>query len=101
MQCNELALIYEKEMQRGNPNRATLAVTRKIVACLLAVERRQQDFVPTEEFGGKAAASRTCLEIKKQSGLSAPAAKRIQVRIGIQTHGRLGEAFYEIHQCRR
>src|SRR5579859_1266467 len=47
-QCHELALIYEKEMQRGNRNRATLAVARKIVAYLLAVERRQQDFVPTE-----------------------------------------------------
>jgi transposase len=54
-QCHELALIYEK-MQRGNRNRATLAVARKIVAYLLAVERRQQDFVPTEEFGGTAAA---------------------------------------------
>ena len=37
-QCHELALIYEKEMQRGNRNRATLAVARKIVAYLLAVE---------------------------------------------------------------
>ncbi len=55
-QCHELALVYEKEMQRGNRNRATLAVARKIVAYLLAVERRQQDFVPAEEFGGTAAA---------------------------------------------
>ena len=55
-QCHELALIYEKEMQRGNRNRATLAVARKIVAYLLAVERREKDFVPTEEFGGTAAA---------------------------------------------
>ena len=49
-QCHELALVYEKEMQRGNRNRATLAVARKIVAYLLAVERRQQDFVPTEKL---------------------------------------------------
>ena len=55
-QCHELALIYEKEMQRGNRNRATLAVARKIVAYLLAVERRKQDFVPAEELGGTAAA---------------------------------------------
>ena len=55
-QCHELALIYEKEIERGNRNRATLAVARKIVAYLLAVERRQKDFVPTEEFGGTAAA---------------------------------------------
>ena len=50
-QCHELALIYETERQRGNRNRATLAVARKIVAYMLAVERRQQDFVPTEKFG--------------------------------------------------
>jgi len=53
---HDLALIYEKEMHRGNRNRATLAVARKIVAYLLAVERRQKDFVPAEEFGGTAAA---------------------------------------------
>jgi transposase len=51
-----LALIYEKEMQKGNRNRATLAVARKMVAYLLAVERRQQDFVPSEGSGGTAAA---------------------------------------------
>src|SRR5580765_2254706 len=55
-QCHELALIYEKEMHQGNRNRATLAVARKIVAYLLAVERKERDFVPTEEFGGTAAA---------------------------------------------
>jgi len=43
-------------MQRGNRNRATLAVARKIVAYLLAVERKKQDFVPAEQFGGTAAA---------------------------------------------
>ena len=54
--CHELTLIHEKEKQRGDRNRATLAVARKMVACLVAVERRQQDFVPAEEFGGTAAA---------------------------------------------
>ena len=53
---HELALIYEKEMQRGNRNRATLAVARKMVAWMVAVERRKQDFVPAEKFGGTAAA---------------------------------------------
>ena len=53
---HELALIYEKEMQRGNRNRATLAVARKMVAWMVAVERRKQDFVPTEERGGTVAA---------------------------------------------
>ena len=55
-QSHELALIYEKEKQRGNRNRATLAVARKMVAWMLAVERRKQDFVPAEEFGGTVAA---------------------------------------------
>jgi len=53
---HELASIYEKEMQRGNRNRATLAVARKMVAWMVAVERRKQDFVPAEERGGTAAA---------------------------------------------
>jgi transposase len=37
------ALLYEKEKQKGNANRATLAVARKMVAYLLAVDRRQKD----------------------------------------------------------
>jgi transposase len=49
---HELALVYERERQRGNKNRATLAVARKMVAYMLAVERRKQDFVPAEELGG-------------------------------------------------
>jgi transposase len=53
---HELALLREKEMQRGNKNRATLAVARKLVAYMLAVDRRQQDFVPAEEMAGKAVA---------------------------------------------
>jgi transposase len=53
---HELALLYERERQRGNKNRATLAVARKMVAYMLAVERRQQDFLPAEELGGAAAA---------------------------------------------
>jgi len=55
-QCHELAVIHQKEKQRGNGNRATLAVARKMVAYMLAVERRKQDFVPAEEFAGTAAA---------------------------------------------
>jgi transposase len=53
---HELALVYEREQQRGNKNRATLAVARKMVAYMLAVERRKQDFVLTGEFSGTAAA---------------------------------------------
>ena len=53
---HELALVYERERQRGNKNRATLAVARKMVAYMLAVERRKQDFVLTGKFSGTAAA---------------------------------------------
>jgi transposase len=41
---SDLALLHEKEQQRGNRNRATLAVARKIVAYLLAVDRREKPF---------------------------------------------------------
>jgi transposase len=53
---HELALVREKEIQRGNKNRATLPVAWKMVAYMLAVERRQQDFVPAEEMAAKAVA---------------------------------------------
>jgi transposase len=53
---HELAMVYDKERLRGNPNRATLAVARKMVAYMMAVERRQQDFVSAEEFRPTAAA---------------------------------------------
>lgn len=49
-QNHELALVYEKEKQKGNANRATLAVARKMVAWLLAVDRGQRDFVPLEDY---------------------------------------------------
>jgi transposase len=47
-QNHELALVREKEMQTGNRNRATLAVARKMVAYLLAVDRGQREFVASE-----------------------------------------------------
>jgi transposase len=47
-QNHELALVHEREKQKGNGNRATLAVARKMVAYLLAVDRRKRDFVPAE-----------------------------------------------------
>jgi transposase len=40
----ELALVYEREKQRGNRNQATLAVARKLVAYLLAVDRQERVF---------------------------------------------------------
>jgi transposase len=48
-QSHELAVICDKEKQKGNGNRATLAVARKMVSYLLAVDRQQRDFLPAEE----------------------------------------------------
>ena len=51
----ELALIYEKEKQKGNRNKATLAVARKLTAYLLAVDRGQRIFqavAPRHEGAG-------------------------------------------------
>ena len=44
----QLAVLHEKELARGNRNRATLSVARKLVEYMLAVERQQKDFVPME-----------------------------------------------------
>jgi transposase len=52
----ELAIVYERERQRGNANRATLAVARKMVAHMLAVDRRQTDFIAAGERKPSAAA---------------------------------------------
>ena len=43
-----LAQVHQRELARGNKNRATLAVARRIVAYLLAVDRRGSDFVERE-----------------------------------------------------
>lgn len=40
----ELAVVYEREKQKANRNRGTLAVARKIVAYLLAVDRSERNF---------------------------------------------------------
>lgn len=41
----DLATLYDREKRKGNANRATLAVARKLVAYLVAVDRRQQSFL--------------------------------------------------------
>jgi transposase len=46
----ELALLYEREKQKANRNRGTLAVARKIVAYLLAVDRSKRNFEPHQEM---------------------------------------------------
>jgi transposase len=50
-----LALVYDRERQKGNANRATLAVARKLVAYLVAVDRRQKEFLTVEKENRTAA----------------------------------------------
>ena len=40
----QLAELHERELQRGDRNRATLAVARKLVAYLLAVDKSGKPF---------------------------------------------------------
>ena len=41
-------MLYDKEKQKGNANRATLAVARKLVAYLMAIDRGQRNFQTVE-----------------------------------------------------
>ena len=50
-----LALVYDREKQKGNANRATLAVARKLVAYLMAVDRGQRNFLLIENEAPTAA----------------------------------------------
>ena len=50
-----LAMIYDKEKQKGNANRATLAVARKLVAYLMAVDRGQTHFLVADREASVAA----------------------------------------------
>jgi transposase len=45
----QLALVHERELTKGNKNRATLAVARKLVTYMLAVDKSGIDFVLTSE----------------------------------------------------
>jgi hypothetical protein len=40
----QLRALHERELKRGNRNRATLTVARKMVAHLLAVDKSGKDF---------------------------------------------------------
>ncbi len=51
----ELAMLYDKEKQEGHANRATLAVARKLVAYLMAVDRGQRNFQIAETSSNIAA----------------------------------------------
>jgi transposase len=50
-----LALLYDREKRRGNANRATLAVARKLVAYLMAVDRGQRHFLVADQSSCAAA----------------------------------------------
>jgi transposase len=50
-----LAMLYDREKQKGNANRATLAVARKLVAYLMAVDRGQRNFQVVETSNSIAA----------------------------------------------
>jgi hypothetical protein len=43
-----LALLYDREKRKGNANRVTLAVARKLVAYLMAVDRGERNFQVAE-----------------------------------------------------
>jgi transposase len=51
----DLAMIYDQEKRKGNANRATLAVARKLVAYLVVVDRRQKEFLTIERENRTAA----------------------------------------------
>jgi len=46
---DDLTRVHEKALLKGNRNRATIAVARKLVAYLLAVDRREKPFLEGEE----------------------------------------------------
>jgi hypothetical protein len=41
--------VHEKELKKGNRNRATLAVARKLVAYMMAVDKNGVDFKALEQ----------------------------------------------------
>jgi len=45
----QLAAVREKELKKGNKNRATLAVARKMIAYMMAVDKNQTNFVIREK----------------------------------------------------
>jgi transposase len=46
----QLAIVHERELKKGNRNRATLAVARRLVAYMLAVDKKQIDFKLSAEM---------------------------------------------------
>jgi len=48
-------MLHDQEKRKGNANRATLAVARKLVAYLMAVDRGQRNFQIAETSSNIAA----------------------------------------------
>jgi hypothetical protein len=46
---SQLAAVHERELKKGNRNRATLAVARRMVAYMMAVDKNQVDFIVHKE----------------------------------------------------
>jgi hypothetical protein len=46
---NGILLLHQKALAKGNRNRATLVVARKMVAWLLAVDRENRKFIRAEQ----------------------------------------------------
>jgi transposase len=46
----QVAIVHERELKKGNRNRATLAVARRLVSYMLAVDKKQADFKLPEEI---------------------------------------------------
>jgi transposase len=72
----ELARVYERERARGNGNRATLAVARKLVAYLLAVDRSGQPFQARPAMMAAASISPTTAPFPSGEMVSPPGASR-------------------------
>jgi len=45
----QLAAVHQRELSKGNRNRATLAVARRLVAYMMAVDKNETNFVVREE----------------------------------------------------
>ncbi|MDD2466517.1 MAG: transposase [Desulfobulbus sp.] len=45
----QLAAVRERELKKGNRNRATFAVARRLVVYMMAVDKSQTDFVLRKE----------------------------------------------------
>jgi transposase len=46
---SQLAAVHERELKKGNRNRATLAVAMRLVAYMMAVDKTRTDFILREE----------------------------------------------------